>query len=557
MLTPICLLAARTIFLMTSCVLAGTGAAFADGDSADQALAKINPQSIRANMRFLADDLLEGRGTATRGHEVAAKFMATRFEAMGLIPAGDAGTYLQRVPLRSMKIDPGKSAMAWVRAGKAHTFVAAEDYLLRPDPSRHVISAEAPVVFVGFGVTTPEQHYDDYKGIDVRGKIVAVISAAPHFESAISAHFTSTLIKARNAVAHGAVGLIVLDDPTLEGEYPFAQQARDAGKPSFRWLDQRGLPNDATPELRGVAFLSMRATQELFEGSRYTADQVFKMAKAGALKSFGLPLTIKMATTTDWVDVQSSNVVAKIEGSDPALKDEYVVYSAHLDHLGIGDPVKGDSIYNGALDNASGAAILLEIARAFTELKPAPRRSILFLSGTAEEMGLLGSDYFAHNPTVPHDSLVADLDVDTDFMLWPLQDVVAFGAEHSNLKAAVQQAAGRLHLVSSPDPAPEQALFIRGDNYSFVKQGIPSVALSPGVKSDNPKTKPIEIAGQWLQTRYHQPSDDMEQPGLDFDEAVKFARFVFLAGQAIADGTQRPRWNQGDFFAELYGTRAN
>ncbi len=441
--------------------------------------------------------------------------MATRFEAMGRLPAGNVGTYLQRVPLRSMKTDPGKSAMTWVRAGKAHTFVAAEDYLLRPDPSRHVISAEAPVTFVGFGVTTFEQHYDDYKGIDVRGKIVAVISAAPHFESAISAHFTSTLIKARNAVAHGAVGLIVLDDPTLEGEYPFAQQARDAGKPSFRWLDQRGVPNDATPDLRGVAFLSIRATQQLFEGSRYTADQVFKMAKAGAVKSFALPLTIKMATNTDWVDVQRSNVVAKIQGSDPALKDEYVVYSAHLDHLGIGDLAKGDSIYNGALDNASCAAILLEIARAFTELKAAPRRSILFLSGTAEEMGLLGSDYFAHNPTVPHDSLVADLDVDTDFMLWPLRDVVAFGAEHPSLKAVGQQAAGRLHLVSSPDPTPEQALFIRGDNYSFVKQGIPSVALSPGVKPDNPKIKPIDIAGQWLQTRYHQPSDDMEQPGLD------------------------------------------
>jgi PA domain len=222
-------------------------------------------------MRFLADDLLEGRGTATRGHEVAAKFMATRFEATGLLPAGDAGTYLQRVPLRSMKTDPGKSVMTWVRAGKAHTLVAAQDYLLRPDPSRHDISAEAPVVFAGFGVTAQEQHYDDYKGIDVHGKIVAVISAAPHFESAIRAHYTSTSVKARNAVAHGAVGLIVLDDPILEEEYPFAAQARVAGKPSFRWLDQNGLANDATSELRGVAFLSLRATRELFEGSRYTS----------------------------------------------------------------------------------------------------------------------------------------------------------------------------------------------------------------------------------------------------------------------------------------------
>ena len=557
MVTPIRVLATRSKVLAVMCVLAGTAVALADGGPASQATASITPQAIRANMRFLADDLLEGRGTATRGHELAAKFMATRFEAIGLVPAGDAGMYLQRVPLRSMKVDAGKSAMTLVRAGKAQTLVTAKDYLLRPDPTRHLVSVEAPVVFVGFGVTAPEQHYDDYKGIDVHGKIVAVISAAPHFESAISAHFTSTLIKSRNAVAHGAIGLIVLDDPTLEDEYPFATRARDAGKPSFRWLDQHGLPNDATPELRGVSFLSLGATQQLLEGSRYTADQVFKMAKAGTLKSFGLPLTIKIETATDWVDVQSHNVVAKIEGSDPTLKDEYLVYTAHLDHLGIGDPVNGDSIYNGALDNASGAAILLEVARAFTELKPAPRRSILFLSGTGEEAGLLGSDYFAHNPTVPHDSLVADVDIDTDFMLWPLQDVVAFGAEHSSLNAVVQQAAGKLHVVSSPDPAPEQALFIRGDNYSFVKQGIPAVAISPGVKSDNPAINPMAIAGQWLQTRYHQPSDDMEQPGLNFDEAVNFARLVFLVGQAIADGDQRPHWNHGDFFAGQYGLKTN
>ena len=555
MLSPTRNLPVQIVMVSAICTLACTAIAFAAEEPADQAIATIAPEPIRANMRFLSDDLLEGRGTATRGHEVAAKFMATRFEAMGLVPAGDGDTYVQRVPLRSMKSDPGKCAMTWIRAAKVRTLVAAEDYLLRPDPSRHAISAEAPVVFVGFGVTAPDLHYDDYKGIDVHGKIVAVISAAPHFESAIRAHFTSTLIKARNAVAHGALGLIVLDDPILEEEYPFAAQARDARKPAFRWLDQRGFPNEATPELKGVAFLSLRATRELFQGSRYTADRIFKMAKAGVLKSFALPLTIKIATATDWVDVESRNVVAKIEGSDPVLKDEYLVITAHLDHLGIGDPVNGDSIYNGALDNASGAAILLEVARAFTKLKPAPRRSILFLSGTAEEVGLLGSDYFAHNPTVPHGSVIADLDVDTDFMLWPLQDIVAFGAEHSSLSAVVQQAAAQLHLVSSPDPAPEQALFIRGDNYSFVREGIPSVALSPGIKSDNPKVNPAAIAGRWLQERYHQPSDDMGQPNLDFEQAVKFARFVFLTGEAIADSAQRPQWNQGDFFAAL--SRAN
>ena len=216
-------------------------------------------------------------------------------------------------------------------------------------------------------------------------------------------------------------------------------------------------------------------------------------------------------------DVSSPNVVAKLEGSDPVLRNEYLLYSAHLDHMGIGAPVNGDSIYNGALDNASGCPIILEVARAFTRINPRPKRSVLFLAVTGEESGLIGSDYFAHYPTVKEDSIVANINVDEGQMLWPLQDIIAYGAEHSSLEAVVSKAAARLQLSVSPDPAPEEVLFVRSDQYSFVKQGIPSVSPVAGFKSSDPNINPAAISKNWEQTIYHHPQDDMQQPGLDYN----------------------------------------
>jgi len=228
------------------------------------------------------------------------------------------------------------------------------------------------------------------------------------------------------------------------------------------------------------------------------------------------------------------------------------VYTAHLDHLGISTPVKGESIYHGALDNASGSAEVVEIARAFTRMPVKPRRSILFITVTGEEAGLLGSDYFAMNPTVPLGSIVADINIDEDLMLWPLRDFVEFGAEHSTLGKVVQQAARRLNLDVSPDPMPEQVIFIRSDQYSFVRQGVPSIYLTPGLKSEDPSIKPAEIAENWDTNFYHQPQDDMRQPGLNFEAAADFARVGLLCGLYVAQQAERPRWNAGDFFGTTF-----
>jgi Peptidase family M28/PA domain len=552
----------RVAFLFVCAVtllllFARTHSVHANPDAADEAMNTIRPEAIRADMRFLSDDALEGRGTGSRGYDIAAKFMATQFESLGLQPAGEQGSYFQNVPLRLAKPDETKTTFVLSRSGKDETLIFRKDYISRGDPFRPETSVEAPVVFVGDGVTAPDQNYDDYQGIDAKGKIVALMFGAPNFESSLKAHYSSAEVKLQNAVAHGAVAVILLDDPVFEGLYSFKEQVRDLSFPDLRWLDKQQRPNEYFPELKGNAFLSLGATKKFFDGSGHSAEEVFAAMKAGKPMSFVMPITAKIHNVTGLKDVASRNVVAQLEGSDPTLKNEYVVYSAHLDHLGIGEPVKGDGIYNGALDNASGSAILLEVARAFSGMKTRPRRSILFLSVTGEEAGLLGSDYFAHYPTVNKSSVVANVNMDEDLMLWPLRDIVAFGAEHSSLDAVVKKAAARLQLSESPDPNPEEVVFIRSDQYSFVKQGVPAIFPVPGFKSDDPKIKPEEIFKNWEQTRYHQPQDDMDQPGLDFDAAAKYARFVFLCGFLITEDAQRPTWNKGDFFGEHYGHPAH
>jgi len=294
------------------------GAAPAANDPSDAAMESIRPEAIRAHMNFLADDLLEGRGANSRGYEISARYMATEFESMGLTPAGDAGTYLQNVPLRSIRPDESNTSMSVIRNGKTETLVFRKDFLAAGDPARKETSVEAPVIYVGFGVTAPELNYDDYKGIDARGKIVAMVYEAPNFESSLKAHYSSLEQKIANAAAHGAVGLIVVNDPVLEGLYSFKEQVRDLSRPSLRWLAKDGVPNVYFPQLRGGVLLSLEASKQLFVGSGHTPEEVFQAAKEGKPLTFPLPLAAKIHNQAKLEDVSSHNVIAKLEGSDPA-----------------------------------------------------------------------------------------------------------------------------------------------------------------------------------------------------------------------------------------------
>ena len=547
------------LFLLAGMVGCTTGVpspeSTAPSDAAAGASERISADAIRAHMRYLADDALEGRGTGTRGYDLAAKYVAAQFEALGLVPAGEDGSYFQRVPLRSSVADATRSSVRLRFPDGEKTLAYGTEWTTGGDTARDDVSVEAPVVFVGAGVTAPDQKYDDYRGVDVTGKIAAMVFTTPPFDSAVKAHYSNGVVRRANAVAHGAVGMIYLADPTLERLYPFAKMARDFQNPAFSWLDASGRPNDYHETIRASDFVNMDVTRRMIAASGRRADDVFAAAEKGTPQPFDMKVTAHLRTVSTRRDVSSPNVVAKLEGSDPALKNEYVVYTAHLDHVGIGGEVKGDRIYNGALDNASGTAVMLELARAFSTMQPKPKRSVLFVTVTGEEAGLLGSDYFATHPTVPKTSIVANVNLDESAILWPLRDVIAYGAEHSTLGALAEQAAARVGISLSPDPAPEQVLFVRSDQYSFVKQGVPSVFTVVGFKSDDAAIKPREIWAAWEAERYHQPQDDMQQPGLRFGEAVTFAKFNFVLGYLVAQEAKRPAWNPDSFFGDLYGSK--
>jgi len=523
-----------------------------DARAAMEALRK---EPFRAHMAFLADDLLEGRGTGTRGHEIAARYVAAQFEAIGLKPAGKDGTYYQRVPLREITVEPDKCSMTLTENGSASQLKWGEGFITRGSELNPDASVEAPVVFVGYGVKTPDGRYDDYAGVDVKGKIVAFFSGAPpSLPSELRAHLGAGREKLRAARDHGAVGWIALWSPQREKSLPWPRVVIGAAFPSMRWLGPDGLPNDSFPEIQVGAYLSQVATESLFQQASKSWTEVLSDAAASKPQGFLLPVTASIRVVSHHEAITSPNVIAVLPGSDPKLSQEYVVYSAHVDHLGIGTPINGDSIYNGAVDDGSGTAALLVIAKAFKSLPHAPARSILFMGVTAEEKGLLGSDYFAHFPTVPIHSIVADVNMDGAAVFYTFNDIVPLGATDSSLDAVVQRNAARLGLKVSPDPAPEQAFFVRADQYSFVRQGVPSVFIDAGNEAKDPRVNGKKFNEQWIATRYHAPSDDMSQP-LDLDAAVQFMQIDFLVGYDIAQDPQRPKWKPGDFFGETFGLK--
>ncbi len=518
----------------------------------EPALSAIRPQAIRAHMRFLADDLLEGRKTATRGYDIAARYVAARFEELGLEPAGAAGSWFQPVPMLQMTTLGGESSLTLLRDGREVELELGPDFIVRAAQEETALSA--PVVFAGFGVTAPELGYDDYEGLDVRGKIVAILVGSPAtFPSDQRAYYSDRFVQARNAADRGAVGMLGIYTPEREKRMSWEAVRTHVNWPSSTWVDEEGKPRSSI--LPGAG-LSLKGAKELFAGAPRPIEEIYKAAETGRPPTFELPVRVSLRIVGRGKRVESPNVAAVLRGSDPRLKDEYVVLSAHLDHVGMEEPTSagGDIIYNGAYDNASGIAVMLEVANAFTRL-PAPRRSVLFLAVTGEEEGLNGSDYFARHPPVPIDRIVANTNLDMFLMLYPLRDVVAFGAEHSSLDRVVREAAGRLGIEVSPDPFPEEVLFIRSDHYSFVQQGVPSIFLTVGLKSADPAVDGKALWGKWMKEVYHKPGDDMSQ-AIDFGSGVQFAKLNFLISYRVAQDEKPPSWNPGDFFGDKFGRPA-
>jgi Zn-dependent M28 family amino/carboxypeptidase len=439
-------------------------------------------------------------------------------------------------------------------AARKKTLAYGKDYLLGADLLRDQVSIEdAPVAFVGYGVSAPALGYDDYgTGADVKGKVVAYLSGAPAMLPSIErAYYSSGAVKEAEAAKRGAVGTITFtspDDPRFRWDVSVAT-GKQGG---YAWVDAQGNPSRGDPSLRGSASLNHSGVDALFAGAPKAPADVFAAAAKSTPQAFDLATLVSIVTRSSHTEVESANLVARLEGSDPVLKNEHVVYVAHVDHFGRGVPMNGDAIYNGAHDNASGVAIVLDVARAYSTLKTRPRRSILFLFVTAEERGLLGSDYFARNPTVPREGIVADLTLDMPFLFHPLLDIVPYGAQHSTLSSPVTRAAQHLGIAIATDPIPEQVLFIRSDHFSFVRQGVPSLFLKSGFKTGDPARDGAAINAAYRRDVYHKPNDDMSQP-FDFDAGAAHARLNFLTGWIVAQETARPAWNPGDFFGGLFG----
>lgn len=498
--------------------------------------------NIKAHMAFLASDKLKGREAGSPEFDLAADYVAAQMKQLGLKPLGKQG-YFQPVPLVASRIkDQGKLTLKDA-SGRVTALEFGKDYVVTGSPLAETVTMDAALVFVGFGLVTPGR--DDYRGLDVKGKIVVVLNGAPKFlQTEERAYYRSPKVKLAAAKARGAVGAVLINTLTGEKLYPFPNVVRQYRRWTMTWRQADGKPFVATP-LPNLAGISVAGAHKLLGAD---TDKILAAAETrqGEVRGFALPFSLQAVLHNEIKTAESKNIVGLLPGSDPKLKNEYIVLSAHLDHIGVTPPVKGDTINNGALDNASGVAATLEVARLFQGA--APKRSVLFLVDTAEEKGLIGADYFARNPTVPKGSMVADVDLDMPILTYDFTDVTAFGADRSSIGPSVQRAAARMNIQLSPDPVPDEGIFTRSDHYRFVEQGIPAVFVTTGYANGGKAATEF-----FMRNNYHKPSDDLSQP-IRYDAGAKFARLNYEITRELADGA-RPSWNKGDFFADKFVTR--
>ena len=402
----------RVMVAAGALAMAATQAWSAEPSAAE---AQKSADNIKAHVTFLASDLLEGREAGSRGYDIAAAYAASQMAQLGLKPGGDKGSYFQHVPMVAFQAADRGTFVLRDKAGKATPLVFGEDYLVGRNPVAAQTKVSARLVFVGFGVVAPEHRRNDYAGLDVKGKIVVALSGAPSaYQTEERAYYSSGRTKRAQAEARGAVGFIQVNTPGDEKLYPFANSARQWKSWGMSWRTLAGAAFAVAPTVPTLASISVKGAEKLFAGAPADLKRITEMAQSKAQDPprFVLPVTLDASFATTIKPVESSNVVGLIEGADPKLKDQVVVLSAHLDHLGISEPVNGDAINNGALDNAAGSAVTLEVARMFMAATQKPKRTILFLLDTGEEKGLVGAEYFARNPTVPLSSIVADVDLD-------------------------------------------------------------------------------------------------------------------------------------------------
>jgi hypothetical protein len=506
-------------------------------------------QDIRADIGFLADDLLEGRDAGTRGYDIAARYVAARFEALGLQQAV-GGSWYQPVTLAVAQLDKSVTPSLTINGRR---FASGGDVAVGPFGREPRQSVEAGAVFVGYGLKSEREKIDDYAGLDVKGKFAVVLSGFPaDLPSEVGAHLAAE--RAAAAQEAGAIGLITLPSEGLLTRVPWNQLRERSKGPAVSWVQHNGEPFSRTPAIVATAYANGPAAEALLAGTDQSLEMIRKQAarKGAKVTRFPLKARVRLDRSSIVTTAASRNVLAVLPGADPKLAKEYVLLTAHLDHLGMREGEGGkDNIYNGAMDNAAGIATMLAVAKAFADSGRPPRRSILFAAVTAEEEGLLGSQFLAKHPVLPEGGkLVAAVNLDMPVLTYEFQDIVAFGAELSTLGPVVARAAKDAGVALSPDPLPDESLFTRSDHYRFVQEGIPAIFLMTGFAGPGK-----EAFRHFLKTDYHQPSDQMSLP-FHWEAAAKFARVNYAIAREIADDEEAPRWYLGDFFGDVFAPGA-
>ncbi|MDE3137888.1 MAG: M20/M25/M40 family metallo-hydrolase [Acidobacteriota bacterium] len=495
-----------------------------------------------AHIEYLASDALEGRGTGTAAYQKAADYVAAQFKKQGLAPAGTEG-YFQKVDFDVRELEPEKSSVALVHEGKAQPLDLAED--VRVGVGGDPADVDAPAVFVGYGFAVPELHYDDFAGLDLRGKVAVFLTGGPKgMPHALEAHSQSAEERWKALQAAGAIGMVAIPNPrTMEIPWTRPGEQKPVPRPTFLLADQ---PLREQPGMRLSMYVNPAHAALFFAGSGHTFEQILDDTGSGkALPRFPLAVRVRVHVAYKQWKASSPNVAGILRGSDPKLRNQYVVISAHLDHLGVGTPVKGDDVYNGAMDDASGIASVIEIARSFRAGRLRPKRSILFLAVTAEEQGELGSIYFAHHPTVPIRQIVADINMDMYLPLFPLKYLEVQGLNESTLGNDIRAVCKANGVIVQADKVPSANRFIRSDQYSFVKMGVPALAFKFGWTFGSPEEK---IFNDWIHTRYHAPSDDLDQKPVDKAAAAQFDYILERLALRVANAKARPAWEPTSFF---------
>lgn len=511
---------------------------------------QIDTNRIKNHVAYLASDALLGRKPGKPGYQKAVDYVIEEYKKLGIKPSGENGGFTQKVILRNSKLIKEKSDLTFLMAdGSKKTLIYADEYSLLPNPEHAKMDFNAPLVFVGAGVDAPEIGFKDYEGIDVKGKICVVLQKTPtNVPANVRLHLRYPATFQEYALKHGAIGVLLCNYENNAARFKIgANLSLQSGTTVSVKPDGKITPSASLQggKIQVAGNITVDVLKDIMNANNLNLEEIWKKLEAGQNVSQNLNIRALGNYESINSDIISYNVIGKIEGFDKKLKKEFVIHSAHLDHIGVGKAINGDSIYNGAHDNASGVASALEIARMYSLLQIKPKRSILFLMVTAEEMGLLGSAYFANNPTIPKKNIVVDVNTDMPTFLANLESIAPLGAEHSSLMKIVETAAQTLGLSLEPDPEPTEGRFVRSDQYSFVKAGIPALHVKFGHKNSNPNL--AEEVKKWREANYHKPSDEITN-GFFWTAGKKYAQVNFLISYMVSQNPKRVTWNEGDFF---------